>query len=115
MYKPFCALLMIVLSGCAANGLATVVPGEAANQAVGYGYDEDAALIRATEAAEEYCDELGQRHVVTHKERKYNGTLDEESRKAADIASSVASFAGAWTPSVNDNNDYEITLTFKCQ
>lgn len=68
----------------------------------------------AIESAEKFCKRWRAAPNVISKEIRYQGTLQEDTNTAVNVATDVARAAGAWIPGIGSKDAYETTLTYKC-
>jgi glycine/D-amino acid oxidase-like deaminating enzyme len=80
----------------------------------GFGEDENAAQGAALKAAQAACDKQSRRLEVVSTQTKYKGVVSESTNQNIAAANKIAAYAGAWVPTLSDDNDYEVTLQFTC-
>lgn len=80
----------------------------------GFGEAENDAQGAALKAATATCEKAGKRLEVTSSQTKYKGVVSESTNQNIAAANKLAAYAGAWIPTLSDDNDYEVTLLFSC-
>lgn len=107
--------LALILTACASSKPANVMPMAGGQfRTTGFGEDENAAQGAAIKAAQAACDKQSRRLEVVSTQTKYKGVVSEETNKNLATAGKLASYVGAWVPTLTDDNDYEVTLQFTC-
>ncbi|MBQ0721005.1 MAG: hypothetical protein KBT88_03470 [Gammaproteobacteria bacterium] len=113
MKKPTVILAAsLALAGCAQTG--TIIPATTGSQAIGKGYSDTDSIAQAVSTAVKHCGKFGKSPTVSSRETKYKGMLSEQNRKTADTVQAIATYAGAWLPTPNGDEDYTTTITFDC-
>lgn len=105
-----------VLTGCASQKLGTVIPQpDGMYQVMGTGAAKNDALEMALHTAETTCRKVQRRHVVLAQNTKYKGLVSEDANATLNKASEfAAAFAGAWLPTLSNDDDYQVTLAVRC-
>ncbi|MGL5181204.1 hypothetical protein [Herbaspirillum huttiense] len=107
--------LALILSACASTKPANVMPMAGGQyRTTGFGEDENAAQGAALKAAQAACEKQSRRLEVVSTQTKYKGVVSEDTNKNLATAGKLASYVGAWVPTLTDDNDYEVTLQFTC-
>jgi hypothetical protein len=113
----FIAILASV-TGCASTpDIGNVIPMEGGiYQGEGQGSSSESAMKSALYTAEATCKAQGKRHVVVSQKAQYKGVVSQETNRAIDgAAQALANITGKWTPSLSNDDDHQISLTFKCE
>lgn len=107
---------LIALSGCTTPQLGTVIPMEGGvYQVDGLSSNKDEALKSALYTAEKTCSAQRKRHIVTGQKTQYKGVVSQDTNRAIDnFAQVVANSTGKWVPTLSNDDDYRVTLSFKC-
>jgi hypothetical protein len=107
----------IILCGCATPELGTVIPMEGGiYQVDGLSSNKDEALKSALYTAEKTCSAQHKRHIIIGQKTQYKGVVSQDTNRAIDnIAQAVANSTGKWVPSLSNDGDYRVTLSFKCE
>ena len=99
----------VLLVGCAST---TIYPGEKGTfSLVTTSSDQGYAEKDAEKKADEYCTKAGKRLVVVSHKTEYHGANKDN---AALIGLASAVLNGGMNPA-KSNEDYEVTMTFKCE
>jgi len=107
--------LALILSACASTKPANVMPMAGGQyRTTGFGEAENDAQGAALKAATAQCEKIGKRLEVSSSQTKYKGVVSESTNRNLQAASNLASYVGGWVPTLSDDNDYEVTLTFAC-
>jgi hypothetical protein len=107
--------LALILTACASTKPANVMPMAGGQyRTTGFGEDENAAQGAALKAAQAACDKQSRRLEVVSTQTKYKGVVSEATNQNIATANKIAAYAGAWIPTLTDDNDYEVTLQFTC-
>jgi hypothetical protein len=119
MKKVFALILTLAaVSGCAsAPDIGNVIPMEGGiYQGDGMGASSESAMKSALYTAEATCKQQRKRHVIVSQKTQYKGVVSQETNRAIDgAAQALANLTGKWTPSLSNDDDYQISLTFKCE
>jgi hypothetical protein len=119
MKKTLAAFLALAtLAGCASTPkMGNVMPLEGGiYQVDGLGSTSEIALQSALYSAETTCKDQHKRHVVTGQKTQYKGLVSQDTNRAIDSAAQVvANITGSWVPTLSNDDDHRITLTFKCE
>lgn len=106
------------LAGCASTPkLGNVMPMEGGvYQVDGVGGDNDEAMKSALYSAETTCKGQNKHHVVTGQKTAYKGIVSQDTNRAIDtVAQAAFAATGKILPTLSDDTDYRVTLTFKCE
>lgn len=103
---------LIITTGC--TGTATTPMPTEELTAIGAHSSKGGSYEVAFESAEKFCKRWTAAPNVTRKEVRYQGTLQEDTNTAVNVATDVARAAGAWIPGIGSKDAYETTLTYKC-
>lgn len=109
---------ILALAGCASTPeMGNVIPQAGGiYQVAGLAESNEIALKSALYSAETTCKAQRKRHVVTGKQTKYKGTVSEDTNRSVNSAAQVlANVTGKWVPTLSNDDDYQITLTFTCE
>ena len=114
--------LMLTTFACS-TAVVRVMPGEnGENTIIAKDREQDGAEEAANKAAHEYCEKKGKDAVFVKNASKYNGSMDEGTRKAVRNASKVAwglggvgQQAGNIGHGMTNDRDYESKVVFKCK
>lgn len=129
-------ITMGAMAGCSTASV-RVMPGADGNhKVVSRDIERDDAEEEAIEAAEDYCKDRGQTAVFAKEETKYEGSMDEQTRKTVRTASkagmilggagalggsrtqgagAVLGTAGMVGYGVTSDRDYKSEVQFRCQ
>lgn len=108
-------LVAVALSACQSTPTAPVIArADATFETTGLGKTKLDAQSQALAAAKKQC---GFRSPIVLKDTTtYNGVLGEKAGRAIEQGVSiVGSVLGASTPTLSRDDDYEYTISFKCQ
>lgn len=108
---------LAVLGGCASPKLGNVLPMEGGvYQVDGLAANSDDAMKSALYTAEKSCSAQNKRHVIVGQKTQYKGVLSQDTNRTVEnVAQTVATMTGKWIPTLSSDDDYRITLTFKCE
>jgi len=81
----------------------------------GIGESKEDALKTALASTESTCGKRSMRHVISNEETTYKGVVSEGANRPLNKVGELASFAGAWLPSLGGDDDYHVTLAFTCE
>jgi hypothetical protein len=103
------ASMITLLTSCAST---TIYPGENGTySSVTTSREQAYAEKDAAKKAEEYCRQQGKNYIVVNHQTKYQGADKTDS---AMIGLASAMFTGGSNPA-KSNEDYQVTMTFKCR
>lgn len=107
----------VALAGCSTPQMGNVLPMQGGlYQVDGVGAASDDAMKSALYSADTTCKGLNKHHVITGQKTTYKGVVSQDTNRALDTAAQVlASATGKYLPSLSNDDDYRITLTFKCE
>jgi hypothetical protein len=108
---------LAVLTACASTPTSLVIPRENSQyDTVGMGKTRIIAMNQAMQSANSTCHaQRGQAIVISDKTR-YNGVVDEQTGRIIErVGSAVGAIAGIVSPSISRDDDYDVTVTFRCQ
>lgn len=113
----YIAALAALTAACASTPpLGRVIPGEAGiYEAVSKGETQDDALNSALHTAETTCKARQLRHIVLDHKIEYKGVVSEGTNQVINKTSSVLENFGIWVPTLSGEDDYKMTLRFKCE
>ncbi len=106
---------VVLLTACQSTPTAPVIArADATFETTGLGKSKTDAQSQALAAAKKQC---GVRTPIVIKDAtRYNGVLDERTGRLIEQgAAVVGSVLGTNTPSLSHDDDYEYTISFKCQ
>lgn len=109
---------ILALAGCAsAPKMGNVIPqAGGVYQVAGVGESSEVALKSALFSAETTCKAQRKRHVITGQKTQYKGVVSEDTNRTVNAAAQViANVTGSWVPSLSNDDDYQLTLTFACE
>jgi hypothetical protein len=116
--RPLATLsTLALLTACASTPTSLVIPRENSQyDTVGIGKTRIIAMNQAMQSANSTCHaQRGQAIVISDKTR-YNGVVDEQTGRIIErVGSAVGAIAGIVSPSISRDDDYEVTVTFRCQ
>ena len=74
------------------------------------------ALGKAMQGAEEYCTRQRATPVVIDEQTKYNGVISEQTGRVVEqVGAVVGAITGVASPQLAREDDYEVSLRFRCQ
>lgn len=115
--RAFFALIpALLLAACATTPNPLVIPREN-NQydTVGMGKTRVIALNQAMQSVNATCRGKGGNPVVINDETKYNGVVSEETGRLIErVGSAVGAIAGIASPNMSRDDDYQVTVHFRC-
>lgn len=83
---------------------------------IGTGKSRVAALGKAMQGAEEYCTRQRATPVVIDEQTKYNGVISEQTGRVVEqVGAVVGAITGVASPQLAREDDYEVSLRFRCQ
>lgn len=106
------------VAGCASTpDIGNVIPMEGGiYQGDGTGASSDSAMKSALYTAEATCKEQRKRHVIVSQKTQYKGLVSKETNRTIDSAAqALANMTGRLIPTMSNDDDYQISLTFKCE
>jgi hypothetical protein len=121
------SLLATALLAACSTAKVRILPGEdGVNRVVSRDIERDGAEEEAAKEAQEYCADRGQQMVVVREEKtNYEGSMNEDTRKAARNASKAAVILGGHVGPISDagtagyamtsDRDYKAEFTFRCK
>lgn len=120
---PFFCIILCVLAGCSST---TVLPEkDGAYSVIANSDSENYAYNQAMQRAAKVCQDQGQQVQVIRHQSVYQG-IPKAQKGMLDLADSVVQIAaesqhhkrrgdtGVVTPSTSSDNDYRVTLKFRC-
>jgi ABC-type Fe3+-hydroxamate transport system substrate-binding protein len=112
----FALLPAVLLAACATTPNPLVIPREN-NQydTVGIGKTRIIALNQAMQSVNTTCRSKGGNPVVISDETRYNGVVSEETGRLIErVGSAVGAIAGIASPNISRDDDYQVTVHFRC-
>jgi len=108
---------MLLVSACATNTTATVIPQANNTYTVTATAAQEAdATQAAIKKAKETCEQTKQQLIVMHTKSHYQGSIDRETRDIADNAANIlGSVNNAYIPGVSSKYDYKVDMNFRCK
>lgn len=118
-HKYYAVVAATMLSGCSSTTeMTNVIPREGGiYEVVATGEDKQETLSSALSASQTECRQRGMRFVVVDRKEEYKGVLGTEgTSKAVDTVSGiVTATTGNYVPSLSRDDDYRVTMLFKCE
>jgi len=111
-------LSLAFIGGCASTpDIGNVIPMEGGiYQGDGTGPSSESAMKSALYTAEATCKQQRKRHVIVSQKTQYKGVVSKETNRTIDSAAQVlANMTGKMIPTMSNDDDYQISLTFKCE
>lgn len=107
----------LLLAACATTPSSLVIPRENSQyDTVGVGKTRLVAMNQAIKSANSTCQSQRGQMVVVSDKTRYNGVVDEQTGRIIErVGSAVGAIAGIASPSMSRDDDYEVTVTFRCQ
>lgn len=108
----------VIVAGCTSTPkMGNVIPEEGGiYQVVTTGESNDTALSSALHSAKTTCEQRQSRFVVLDQKTEYKGLVSEDSNRAIDkVAGIVSAVAFIPIPTLSGDDDYRITMQFKCE
>ena len=117
MQRALTVLLAILMLAACASRQRNVIPLEGGMYSVtGLGANSDVALRSALNSARATCKPQQKHHIVTDQTMQYKGIVSQDANRALDnAAQKIADATGRFVPTISNDDDYRLTLTFKCE
>lgn len=117
---PMKKLLLLVaitatLSGCASKDILIITKEDGSLETRALANTQSASESIARDNAKTECKKYKHEPVILSMDTQYQGAFEEKTNKAVKTVTSIASITGILSGHSGDSNDYETTLTFKCE
>jgi hypothetical protein len=112
-------ILILLTAGCSSTRTTSVMPRQDnVYQISATSDDKNDALDATLKQAKKTCKAKDMHYVVVDEQSKYQGVLSENTAKNINKAASIAEvfyFPLMFIPSLTSDDDYEVTVLFKCE